>query len=90
MVERCDYVLPSYVGHHHELDGTTYATCRLRKGHDGAHLVVGAYAYIEWERAAECPEPEECREYISCQHFDFWVASLEEAIGRLVKDGPPS
>lgn len=35
MSKRCDYLLPSYVGHYHELDGTRDASCILRKGHDG-------------------------------------------------------
>ena len=44
--------------------------------------------YIEWCCAAECPEPEECEEYISWQHFDYSKVSETEVQERIKKEGP--
>ncbi len=88
MTERCDYLLPSYFGHYAELDGIGHAPCRLQQGHDGPHLVEGVHSYLEWQPPEICPEPEECEDSVSCEHFDFWLVSLACAIDRIVKEGP--
>lgn len=94
MVDRCDYTLPDFFGQIEGLHKDVHPTCLLKKGHGGPHLIKGSQPltevdiFYEWTQAAECPEPDECEDYISCQHFDYWRVSAYKAKKRLKAEGP--
>lgn len=93
MAERCDYCLPDYFGRIEGLHKDVRPTCLLKEGHEGPHLIKGVDyhgndIYYEWQKADECPEPNECEDYISCQHFDHWKVSNGKARHRLKNESP--
>ena len=98
MGNRCDYILPDYFGYiaGSSTDGRgnfqhEHPECLLKAAHNGPHLCrFSDGIYIEWAQAEECPEPEECEDYASCQHFDYVEVPLEEVLQRLKQEGPSS
>ena len=90
MEKQCDYQLPSYFGYYSEIEGCDRAPCLLKRDHKGSHLIEGVSSYIEWERPEKCPEPEECADFLSCEHFEFSEIEIEDAQKRLREEGPSS
>lgn len=94
MAQTCDYLLPPYSGHLVEgLSDEKVVPCVLKEGHTGPHLVTakafsGRTLYYEWEHEKECPEPHECEDLISCDHFVIWKVGIGKAKQRLKKEGP--
>lgn len=94
MVQQCDYLLPDQYGATPEgLHDNPHPPCLLKRRHDGAHLVrgegmFGGTRYYEWQKADQCPQPDACAEYVSCQHFLIWEIGIIEAEDRLKKEGP--
>lgn len=92
--ERCDHMLPDSCGYVVEgLEAERYPMCELKNNHAGAHMIKlqgysGRTLYYEWEYEKECPEPEECEDQISCDHFVIWKVGIRKAKKRLKKEGP--
>lgn len=92
--ERCDHMLPDHFGN--VIDGLhdeRHPLCELSNKHAGPHLIVvkassGRILHYEWEYEEECPEPEECMDQFSCDHFVIWRIDVRRAKKRLKKEGP--